>query len=66
MSNTQNSLPASVAEPASFDSVPSAPSALPDGERRGELGMAEGADSGGHNLLSRSSAPQGRRSLFRR
>ena len=37
-----------------------------DGNRRGEARMDDVADLGGHTLLCRSPAPQGRRSLFRR
>jgi hypothetical protein len=69
MSKTQNTLPAGVAEQATFEPVPdrhSSPLALFDGEEWRELGMDDGAGAGGHNLLSRAAAPQGRRSLFRR
>jgi hypothetical protein len=40
--------------------------AVSNGGDWSELGMDEDAGSDGHTLLSRSSAPQGRRSLFRR
>jgi hypothetical protein len=69
MSNTQNALPVGVAEQAAFEPVPdrqSSPLAVSDGGAWSELGMDEDAGSGGHNLLSRSATPQGRRSLFRR
>jgi hypothetical protein len=69
VSNTQNTLPAGVAEQAAFEAAPdrySSPLAVSDGGDWSELGMDEDAGSGGHNLLSRSAAPQGRRSLFRR
>lgn len=74
MSETQNSLPASHAEPGSAE--PGSPESAPDhasglvagadGEPCGEFGMDNGADLGGHTLLCRPPAPQGRRSLFRR
>lgn len=38
----------------------------PDSVACGALGRDDGAVMGGHTLLSRSPAPQGRRSLFRR
>jgi hypothetical protein len=69
MSNTQNALPAVVTEQAAFEPAPdrrSSPLAVSDGGDWSELGMDEDAGSDGHTLLSRSSAPQGRRSLFRR
>jgi hypothetical protein len=69
MSNAQNGLPASDAVPASAESAPDDASGLgagADGEAGGEFGMDDGADLGGHTLLSRPAAPQGRRSLFRR
>ena len=65
MSHAQDSLSASHADPASSDSA-STLVAGPDREPCGESGMNDGADSGGHTLLSRAPAPQGRRSLFRR
>ena len=69
MSKTQDGLPASGAGPASPDPVPahpSGPAGMAHGEAWGEPGMDDGAGSGGHTLLSRPPAPQGRRSLFRR
>jgi hypothetical protein len=60
-------LSASDAEPAAADSVSddaSGPGA--DHKGCGEFGMDDGADLGGHTLLSRPPTPQGRRSLFRR
>ena len=69
MSKAQNSLPASNAEPTSPESAPDHPYGLvarADGDPCGEFGMDNDADLGGHTLLSRPPAPQGRRSLFRR
>ena len=69
MSTTANSLAFSAAEAAFPDSLPSLshePTELSKGEATGELGMDDGADLGGHGLLSRPALPQGRRSLFRR
>jgi hypothetical protein len=69
MSKAKNSLPAGNAEPGSGKPVPdrhSGPVPVLDGNGWGELGMDDVAGSSGHATLSRSSAPQGRRSLFRR
>jgi hypothetical protein len=69
MSEIQNSLTANNAEPTSAKSTPNDAyglAAAADSERREELGMDNEADLGGHTLLSRPQAPQGRRSLFRR
>jgi hypothetical protein len=69
MSTTANSLASIAAEAASPDTLPSLSrdsTALANGEANGELGMDDGADLGGHGLLSRPALPQGRRSLFRR
>lgn len=68
MSEVQNSLPSSD-ESASPESTPDHASGLvagADGENCGKFRMDNGADLGGHTLLSRPPAPQGRRSLFRR
>lgn len=43
---------------------PAPPAIASDAEVFG--GMDDGADLGGHTLLSRAAVPQGRRSLFRR
>ena len=40
--------------------------AEPDGKDCGEIGTESGADLGGHTMMGRRSASQGRRSLFRR
>ncbi len=69
MSTAQIDLPAYDAEPAFPETVPDGPScpmAVANGEPCGEYGMDNRPDLGGHTLLSRSPAPQGRRSLFRR
>jgi len=69
MSKAQNSLLASDARPASPKSAPDQASglaAVADGEPCVEFGTGNGADLGGHTLLSRPAAQQGRRSLFRR
>ncbi len=69
MSDAQNSLPAGNAEPGSPESEPDHAYGLmgtPNGENRSEFRMDNGTDLGGHTLLSRAPAPQGRRSLFRR
>jgi hypothetical protein len=64
MSNGQNCLPASHAEPGSLKSDDISEARV-YGENCGEAGIDDSADLGGHTLLSRPSAP-GRRSLFRR
>jgi hypothetical protein len=69
MSTAQINLPAYDAEPAFPETVPDGPSrpmAVANGEPCGEYGMDNRPDLRGHTLLSRSRAPQGRRSLFRR
>ncbi len=68
MSEAQNSLSASDAESASPECTPDRAYGLvgADGEGCSEFGMDNGADLGGHTLLCRPPAPQGRRSLFRR
>ncbi len=69
MSEAQNNLPASHVEAGSRDSVLDHSSGLPagaDGHSRGEFAIGKGGELGGHTLLSRLPAPQGRRSLFRR
>jgi hypothetical protein len=67
MSIEQIGLPAYDAEPG-FP-VPDGscgPVAVDNGEPCGEFSMDNRVDLGGHTLLSRAPAPQGRRSLFRR
>jgi hypothetical protein len=67
MSEAQDGRPASHAGPA--EPAPDYASGMvkvADGEHCGEFQMDNGADLGGRALLSRPSAPQGRRSLFRR
>jgi hypothetical protein len=69
MSTAQINLPAYDAEPAFPETVPdwpSAPMAVGEGDPYRAGGMDNRTDLGGHTLLSRSPAPQGRRSLFRR
>ena len=69
MSDAQNSLSGTDAEPGSPEPERDHASGLmgmQNGENRTELRMEDGADLGGHTLLSRASAHQGRRSLFRR
>jgi len=69
MSDAQNSLSGTDAEPGSPESERENASGLmgmQNGENRTELRMEDGADLGGHTLLSRPAAHQGRRSLFRR
>lgn len=69
MSKIQYSLPAGVTELGSPDISPDYPTgrlATASDEGRGEPGLDFGRSLGGHSLLSRSSLPQGRRSLFRR
>jgi hypothetical protein len=69
MNDTQNSLPSGDAEPGSPEFEPDHASGLmgmANGENRTEFRMEDGVDLGGHTLLSRPSAQQGRRSLFRR
>jgi len=69
MNDTQNSLPRSGAKPGSPESKQDHASRLmgkANGEIRSEFRMDNGTDLGGHTLLSRPSAQQGRRSLFRR
>jgi hypothetical protein len=69
MSKIQTGLPARAAEPVSAKRIPDrsfGPVAKPDGEAWGALGEGNAAGEGAHKLLSRPTAPQGRRSLFRR
>ncbi len=69
MSKAQNSPSASEVEPTSAEPGTDYGSGLlagADGDHRGEFRMDDGADLGGYMLLSRTPAPQGRRSLFRR
>lgn len=69
MSETQNSLPASRAEPESLDSAMNALSgqlAGAAGDSCDEFGIDQSNKLGAHRLLSPPIAPQGRRSLFRR
>lgn len=69
MSDAQNSLSGTDTELGSAKSERDHASALmgmPNGENQTEFRMEDGVDLGGHTLLSRPSAPQGRRSLFRR
>ena len=69
MTEFPNSAPASNAEPACVESAPDQNfglSAGPDGASGGPFEMNDEADLGGHTLLARSPAAQGRRSLFRR
>ena len=68
MSNAQDNLTASHAEPGSPGSSPdpdSGPVTVAHAEAWAAHVMDNGADLGGHTLLSRPPAPQGRRSLFR-
>ena len=69
MSEAQNRISASDAEPESGELTPDYASELmaaADGAPGGEFGSDKVGDLGGHTLLSRRSSPQGRRSLFRR
>jgi hypothetical protein len=68
MSKSENGPLAMEVDPISAEAGSGYGSGLPavDGERYGEPVSEDGADLGGHTLLSRSPAPQGRRSLFRR
>ncbi len=69
MSEAENSLPDSHAEAGSLQPTPVETSGLETGQDGGPCGESElgnGADLGGHTLLSRPHGPQGRRSLFRR
>ena len=68
MNKSQNSPSASGVEPTPAEpetDYGSRPLAA-DRDRNGESRMDDGADFAGYTLLSRSPAPQGRRSLFRR
>ena len=53
------------ATPGTMPDRQSSPSAMPEAEAWYAAGMDESAGSPSHTLLSRSAAPQGRRSLFR-
>jgi hypothetical protein len=69
MSKSQNEAFADEGKSASPEAGPdhhASSASVPDSEACGALDMDDGADFGGHTLLSRSPAPQGRRSLFRR
>jgi len=69
MNTDPDSLKAGDAEPASPEAVSELGCGLVAGANRepcGEFGINDGADLGGHTLLSRPAVPQGRRSLFRR
>ena len=70
MSQSESKLPASNAEPPSpepaHDDRAYGLVAMGDGEPCGASRTDKDADFGGHTLLVRSIAPQGRRSLFRR
>jgi hypothetical protein len=69
MSKVQNGMPVSDISYNSMESVPKAAQkgqAGADRELREEPDMDNETEMGGHTLLSRRQAPQGRRSLFRR
>ena len=69
MSEVQNGRPATQAEPGSEEYMPRpAPgmAAGADGKDCGERGTDNADDLGGHTMMCRPSASQGRRSLFRR
>jgi len=69
MSKIQTGLPARAAQPASAKRIPDrsfGPAAAPDSEAWRALGEGNAAGEGANKLLSRPTAPQGRRSLFRR
>lgn len=69
MSDAQTSPQASDANPGFAEAVsdgPTAPATISSAEPFGDYDAAEGADLGGHTLLSGAAVPQGRRSLFRR
>lgn len=69
MSETQNSVISSQSEAGSRDRTMNDTSGRVEGaggKPRGEFEIDEGGELGGHTLLSRPPAPQGRRSLFRR
>jgi hypothetical protein len=69
MSKSQNKALADEGKSASLEAGPdhqASSASVPDSEACGALDMDDGAVFGGHTLLSRSPAPQGRRSLFRR
>lgn len=69
MNTPRDSLPASDAERVPSSSMPEhsfGPVASADRAVCAEFGRGDGAELGGHTLLSRPPAPQGRRSLFRR
>ena len=64
MSNAHDSLSASDTQPP--PDYAAALIAQTDGEPAADGAMDYRADDSGHTLLSRSPAPEGRRSLFRR
>ena len=69
MSKAQDSQPARGNDPAVPDQTPDHASRLvmaANGENFTDTGIDKLADPGGHTLLARPSASQGRRSLFRR
>ncbi len=69
MTEAQNSLPNSHAEPGSQDTTLDQTCrsvAGTDGESYGGFVVDKSGELGAHLLLSRPPAPQGRRSLFRR
>ena len=69
MTEFPNGVPASNAEPTFVGSAPDQNfgfTAGPDSVSGGPFEMNNEADLGGHTLLARSPAAQGRRSLFRR
>ena len=69
MSKSKNNAFADEGESASLEGGPdrhTSSASVLDSEAWGALGMDDGAVAGGLTLLSRSSPPQGRRSLFRR
>jgi hypothetical protein len=69
MRRAQNGLPASYAAPGPVEFPLDDTSGLvaeADCEPCGAFGIDKAGDLGGHTLLSRALAPQGRRSLFRR
>jgi hypothetical protein len=69
MRKSQNDAFAGEGESASLEPGPdrhASAASVPDSEVWSAIGMDDGAVAGGLTLLSRSPAPQGRRSLFRR
>lgn len=69
MSEVWNILQATRTEPGSWKVASDDAAVLAtrvDGQPSDHVGMDKDVDLGGHTLLSRPVAPQGRRSLFRR